>query len=45
MDDEVERAEDGGFREVFERGGRETEKRRRRRCVTHHSLPSQRRQL
>jgi len=43
MDDEVEGAEDGGFREIFERCGRETQKRRRR-CI-HHSLPSQQRRL
>jgi len=39
MDDDVEGAEDGGFREIFEGCWRETEKGRRR-CI-HHSLPKE----
>ena len=39
MDDDVEGAEDGGFREIFEGCWRETEKGRRR-CI-HHSFITQ----
>jgi len=39
MDDDVEGTEDGGFREIFEGCGWETEKGRRR-CI-HHSFITQ----